>query len=154
MVLVHKKYMRRSFTLTEIVVGALIIASIFGGLLAAFIAARRYVKRANKRLVAVNLSRKVFDELYPTVRADQWQDPNNPIYADPCVGGACPTRPHTLGEVNVSNTPIIDGLTYGASTHTQGGTASEYIVERVYDAARNEERDYRRVTISIEYPED
>ena len=68
---------KKSMTLMEVIVGAIILALVFGGLIAALTGARSYVKRADKRLVSVNLIRAAFDELYPAVRADTWNIDTN-----------------------------------------------------------------------------
>lgn len=64
--------MRKGVTLTEVIVGAVILAVSFAGLLATFVAVRKYVKRANKRLIAVDLAVSQLNDLYRAVRDDTW----------------------------------------------------------------------------------
>lgn len=61
-----------AFTLVEVVVGAVIVAATFSGLLATFVGVRRYVNRANQRLVVANLARGTLNDLYKEVRQDTW----------------------------------------------------------------------------------
>lgn len=63
---------RSALTLVEIVVALVIIATVFLGLVATFSSVRRYTSRANIRLTTVNFTRQVLNDLYATVRADQW----------------------------------------------------------------------------------
>jgi type II secretory pathway pseudopilin PulG len=86
---------KRAVTLVETLVSAVILAVVFGGLLATFFSVRNYVKRANKRLVSMNLIRHVANDLYKAVRADTWDS------------GDLQTGSHS-NEVNVT----IDNMTY------------------------------------------
>lgn len=54
---------RKAVGLTEVVVGALIIGIVAGGLLAVFFSVRKYVERSNNRLVAANLARGYLNSL-------------------------------------------------------------------------------------------
>ncbi|MBN3039716.1 MAG: type II secretion system protein [Candidatus Omnitrophica bacterium] len=65
---------KKSFTLVEVLVGAIILAVSFGGLFAAFVAARAYVDHADQRLVSINLARRFLEDLYDGVGADKWDD--------------------------------------------------------------------------------
>ena len=89
---------KKAFTLTEIIVGLVILSIVFGGLLAAFTAARKYVLRANRRLVAANLSRSALERLHKEVREDLWDD----------ILGAYPLQPggHSLSLLR--NPPLDD----------------------------------------------
>ena len=119
---------KRSITLTEVIVGAIILASVFGGLLATFVAVRKYINRANKRLVSANLARMVLDDLYPEVSADTWDSDNteqNKLWPDA-----------TYSPVDVT----IENRNY----------KGDYTVEDMTD----EGREYRKVDVSINYPLD
>jgi len=85
---------RKGVTLTEVIVGAVILSVAFGGLLATFVAVRKYVNRANKRLIAVNLVTHQLESLYRAVSADTWDS------------GVLQT-----GSTNL-NSYTIDGLVY------------------------------------------
>ncbi|MBU2103345.1 MAG: type II secretion system GspH family protein [Candidatus Omnitrophica bacterium] len=70
-------HIKKSFTLVEVIVSAVILALTFGGLLAAFSGARAYVARAERRLVAANAARAWLNGLYVQVRQDTWDLPAN-----------------------------------------------------------------------------
>ena len=126
--------MKRTVTLTEVVVASVILALVFGGLFASFIAVRNYVNRANKRLIVINLVRRTFNSLYPAVREDWWNDENMPLYAGP----AC-LNPD--GEWCVYNLPdySIDNINY---------ENNDYRVKNIPG------KDYREVKVTIHYPQD
>lgn len=128
---------KKSVTLTETLVGSVILALVFGGLMASFLAARKYVARANTRLVAANLGRSVLNELYSAVRADTWDDPsiaNNPLSPQgAAASGNTNWRSHSVDD------HTIDGVIYANN---------EYEVRRVTG------QDYRQVRVSINYPID
>jgi len=63
---------KKSVTLMEVIVGAVILALTFGSLLAAFVATRRYVARAGSRLTSANLAKGVINDLHDEVKADTW----------------------------------------------------------------------------------
>ncbi len=118
---------KKSLTLTEIIIGTVILALVFGGLIASFIAVRRYVNRANARLVAANLGRSIFNNLYDDVHAD-WDNTGDLV-----VGS------HAAGTAAVANLPVtIEGRQYTGS----------------YDVTSIANHDYRQVTVEIEYPAD
>ena len=124
---------RKSVSLTEILVGAVILALVFGGLLASFLAARGYVTRANKRLVVGNFIRRAFSSLYNAVRADKWEDAGSAIYA-----ADVNWRDHNFNEVNLDLSSALDSVVY------QG----DYQVRNVAG------RDYREARINLQYPSD
>ena len=102
---------RKGVTLTEVIVGAVILSIAFGGLLATFVAVRKYVNRANKRLIVVNLVTNQFDNLYREVRGDTWDS-----------GALQP------GSTNL-NSYTIDGLVYqdaGAPNSYSVATVGNY----------------------------
>ncbi|UCC94371.1 MAG: hypothetical protein JSW40_06050 [Candidatus Omnitrophota bacterium] len=86
--------MRKSITLTEVIVGAIIIASVFAGLLASFIAVRRYVAHANRRLIALNLSRTVINGLFEDVDQSRWA---------PGSGGGLEPGDHDVDSFRIEN---------------------------------------------------
>ena len=118
---------KKSVTLTETIVGSVILALVFGGLLVSFIAVRKYVLRANIRLVTANLSRGTLNDLYRAVRQDQWETVDTALYSLDTDW-----QDHTL--VN----PTIDNVTYTA----------DYQVRRVAG------HDYREARVNIAYPLD
>jgi len=64
--------MRKGVSLTEVVIGSLILAIAFGGLLSTFVAVRKYINRANQRLIANDLASQTLNDLYRAVREDTW----------------------------------------------------------------------------------
>ena len=100
---------KKAVSLVEILVASFILASVFAGLLASFIAVRKYVTRANSRLVGVNMARGVLGSLYPYVRADTWDsaglnDGNTTAIPATTVDGG-----NYAGNYTVSN---VSGHTY------------------------------------------
>jgi Tfp pilus assembly protein PilV len=63
---------RKSFSLVEVIVAAVILSLAFGGLFAAFIAARSYSTYSTERTIAANLARRALEDLYDGVSADNW----------------------------------------------------------------------------------
>ena len=86
---------KKAVTLVEVLVATVLITLVFAGLMSAFLSIRNYVKRANKRLVAMNLMRHMSNDLYAAVREDTWST------------GDLQTGTHN-NIVNVT----VDGLTY------------------------------------------
>jgi len=77
---------KKCFGLTEVIVGAIIIASVFSGLIATFVGVRRYIRHANRRLNAANLIRNHLSSWNNFVRQDTWNDcSQNPLA---CTGGS------------------------------------------------------------------
>jgi len=118
--------MKKTLTLTEVLVSAVILAVVFAGLLATFIGVRRYTKRANKRLVATNLVTYQFSNLYREVRANDWNQATNDL------------------RVDTTNMPDyeIDYFDYGTDAN------STYTVDNHPDATVT---DLRKVTIKMDY---
>lgn len=111
-----------SFTLTEVLVGAVILVASYGVLLLSFTSARSYVFRANKRIIAANLARNELNNLYAQVGQDNWDTSSGPFYFGV----------HNLNAVS------IDGITY----------------PRSYNVTPVAGRDYRQITVTIQYPVD
>ncbi|MFH1504268.1 MAG: type II secretion system protein [Candidatus Omnitrophota bacterium] len=119
--------MKKTVSLVEVIVSALILSIVFAGLLTSFVCARTYVKRANKRLVAVNLIRGQLNRLNQEVRQDTWDDSVNGQLCDAA-------SPYNLPNY------VIDGITY------PGGN-NNYTVNPVVG------RDCRQVNVEIFYPD-
>jgi len=117
--------MKKTVSLAEVIVGAIILVTVFGSFLAAFTGVRGYVRRANKRLVSANLARSALNRLYKEVRQDTWDS------------GALSVHTEDLPNYD------IDGLAYNG-----GAVNNNYVVSSV------DGRDYRKVDITIYYPED
>lgn len=129
---------RKAFTLMEIIVSLIILASVFGGLTATFLGVKRYVARASRRLVAVNLGRQVLNALNVYVRADTWVPNTGPLQSSAAPGV---THNCVVGEVQVPDSITIDNFTYGDAAHP-----NNYVVRDVAG------RQYREVTVTIWYP--
>lgn len=117
---------QKAFTLMEVVVGAVIIALVFGGLTAIFVNVRHYVFNANRRLVAANLARETLNNLYVGVTAN----PNDPNAAR--LNNA--NNPHN---VNFNNGNPIDHIAYNGTYNVTGNPNSDH---------------YQEVTIQVTYP--
>jgi Tfp pilus assembly protein PilE len=115
--------MKKTVTLMEVIVGAIILAIIFGGLIVTFISVRNYVNRANMRLVAANLARSRLNELNNYVREDTWNTTSNPLY---------PTSGTFIQDAVVNIYPFT------------------YTIERRVDDLSAQGRDYRRVVIRVQ----
>ena len=99
---------KKTATLMEVLVGSVLLVSIFATLLVTFVSVRRYIRRANRRLVAVNGSRGVLNSLYFQV-AENWDD----------SGGGLTVGLHDSGSV------IIDNENYSASYYVYD-TSGDY----------------------------
>ena len=69
--------LRRGFTLTEVVIAAVIMSLTIGGLFSVFISSNRFVQRANRRLAAVNLAQDQIERRREFVRVDTWANAND-----------------------------------------------------------------------------
>jgi type II secretory pathway pseudopilin PulG len=117
---------KKTFTLTEIIVGSIILASIFGGLVASFVATRRYVNRANTRLISANLARSVLNGLYNEVRQDTYD-----------TGGLSVGTHNNVINVSIDNHQYTGDYEVSSIDINGDGTP---------------DRDYRRVIITVNYP--
>ena len=115
--------LKRAVTLTEVIAGVIILAITFAGLLATFVAVRRYAKRANKRLIAADLVSRQLNDLYQYVRNDTWD-----------TTGDLRTGTRNVGSYTIDNQVYEDSVSPNRYTVTTVG-------------------DYRRVSIIINYPE-
>ncbi len=64
------------FTLVEVIVALMVILVAATGVLASFIAAKRYTVRANHRIIAMNLARQKLEILRAHMRQDTWDSGN------------------------------------------------------------------------------
>ncbi|MDD4182691.1 MAG: prepilin-type N-terminal cleavage/methylation domain-containing protein [Candidatus Omnitrophica bacterium] len=133
----------KGFTLMEVVVSLIILATVFGGLTATFVGVKRYVSRASRRLTVVNLGKEALNALYIHVRADTW---NN-------AGAALAPGRYSFAAgaiTQVPNSIAIDGFTYG--------DAAAAVIDDVWPDPNNYTvrtiagRDYREVTVHVWYP--
>lgn len=122
-----------AFSLMEVVVGAMIIAAVFGGLAAIFVNVRRYVSHANRRLVAANLGRQELNRLYEEVRADTWYNTNTTLPLSP-------NHTEIFAGTNIDNSDYTGNYTVSNVTYTAGAVTAN--------------REYRQVTTRINYPQE
>ena len=115
--------MKKAVTLVEVIAGAMILAITFGGLLATFISVRKYVNRANKRLIATNLAVCKLNDLYRAVREDTWGS----------------------GSLSAPLTQNLSSFTIDNHVYQDAAKPNKYIVTAVGD--------YRRVTVTVNYPD-
>jgi len=85
--------------LTEVLIGSLILASVFVGLMSAVVSVKKLNLRSLQRLQATQLAREVLESLYDDVRWDWWSTN---------TGGL------TLGTHSVGSA-VIDNITYSRS---------------------------------------
>ena len=116
---------KKSMTLIEVIIAAFILSALFAGFFATFTGTRRYVNRANRRLIASNLAKAVLNNLYRDVREDTWNAGNLAITGVPVP----------LPNYN------IDVPGYGSVADP-----NEYIVDAVAG------QEYRQVTVTINHP--
>ena len=115
--------MKRALTLTEVVVGTIILTVVFGSLLATFVGVRRYTNHANRRLISTNLVEFKLNDLYRSVDYDLW-----PIAGEDLTPGT-----EDVGDYTIDN-ELYEG-------------AAGIVVEDVGGM------DYRKVTVTIDYQE-
>jgi len=124
--------MKKSLTLTEIIVGSVILALVFGSLLASFVAARSYITRANKRLVGLNYSRLGGLGLTNAVRQDTWD-----------------TGPLAVGFDKTLTTLGTDGYAVNVNLGTMDNIP---YTNYDYDVLAVGTNDYREAQVSVNYP--
>ena len=61
----------------EVMIGAVLLATVFGGLLATLVISRRMIQRSSVRLAAANRARSYLSELQVYVDAETWDDAAN-----------------------------------------------------------------------------
>jgi len=113
---------KKSATLVELLVAAVIVSLVLAAILATFLTVKAYIYRANKRTVATNLSRSNSYSLGKSVSAN-WDDSTHPL---------------STGTESIDSYSI-DGIDYGPN--------NEYTVED------EPAFDYRKISITINYPE-
>ncbi|MFQ5680660.1 MAG: prepilin-type N-terminal cleavage/methylation domain-containing protein [Candidatus Omnitrophota bacterium] len=65
-------YVKKGFTLVEIIIASLIMAVTIGGLFSVFVAGGRFVQRAQRRLRAFNVAQAEIEKRRKFVRIDTW----------------------------------------------------------------------------------
>ena len=70
---------KKALTFLEILLSAFLIAVTLMGILATFTTVRTFIERSDRRLVAFNVIRAIYDQFYSQVRADTWDDVGNPL---------------------------------------------------------------------------
>lgn len=109
------------FTLLEIMVAMVILASATAGLFASFIAAEKFVGRSRRRLAAANACRLIAEDLKAAVSQQEWSDPVglNPLC---CPGGGYPcVRDYVLPASYPSGSPWNWRAQYEISLVDVGG---------------------------------
>ncbi|MCF7887511.1 MAG: hypothetical protein K9L71_03790 [Candidatus Omnitrophica bacterium] len=122
------KVTKKAVSLVEILVSAVLLSLVVGGLVAAFLSVSSYIRHAKERSTATDLSYSHFKTLHQDVRADSWNTGN-------LSDGTNQSLPLTAGEwMN------IDGINYE-------GPNTKYEVDDVTS------QDYREVEVTVEYPD-
>ncbi len=70
---------KNSFTLSEIIVASLIVASVFVGLMSSVVSVRKLNLRSLRRLQATLLGIELLEGLYDDVRQDTWLNTTSPL---------------------------------------------------------------------------
>jgi len=120
---------RRSFSLLEVLIGAVIIAISLGGLLAVFVGSRKYIRQSQKRLSAFNVGRQVLDDLRGSVAASNWD------------AGTAPLAPGTYPDYK---TVTLEGIKYTVS----------YEVSNVAPSGSGDNAANRAVKVTVKYAPD
>ncbi|MFH1772461.1 MAG: type II secretion system protein [Candidatus Omnitrophota bacterium] len=106
-----KSRQKKSMTLVEVLVSAVILATVFAGLFASFISARKYVSRANKRIVSSSLARSVFGFLHPQVSATNWADNTNALFEPNNTNWEA----HDITDANITPNLKVDEMNFNGS---------------------------------------
>jgi len=101
----------QGFTLMEIIVGAIILISIFGSLLASFVSLEKYNARARRRLVAINLARSFLGNLTNEVNEERWNNVTSWLYPG-----------SHLNVINVT----VDGILYRGNLTVENVSGQDY----------------------------
>ncbi|MCK4912530.1 MAG: hypothetical protein KAS05_02270 [Candidatus Omnitrophica bacterium] len=115
----------KGVTLVEVVVGSIILAVAFGGLLSTFVSSRQYINKANKRLIANDLASQTLNDLYRAVDNGTWDS------------GDLQLRTNNIGSYTIDNQVYQDG---GAARNRYRSSATA--------------GSYRRVEVIVNYPDD
>ena len=115
---------RKSFSLLELLVAAIILVITLAGLLSTFVAARRAVVRSSRRVATFNIARRTLENLYQAVDASTWDSGALSVGND--VGS---------GSLSLPPENIVYSWSYDVVDLTAGG------------------HDYRQVDLTITYPD-
>ncbi|MCF7874155.1 MAG: prepilin-type N-terminal cleavage/methylation domain-containing protein [Candidatus Omnitrophica bacterium] len=119
---------KKAISLLEVLVAAIVLALVAGGLISTFLTVRKYIRHAKERSTATALSYSHVKTLYEDVRADSWNTGSlsNGLNQSLPVGG--------------QNWSSIDNINYQSAN-------TKYKVDNVGG------QPYREVTITVEYPD-
>jgi len=133
----------RGFTLTEVVIAALLMALAAGGLFAAFISANRWIQPETSRHnnIAFNIARARLEGMYDMVRGDMWDDTalNN------AVNNGLNMTPHHAGETD--HNPA--GMQMNGVDYFRNYTVT--YVDTNHDGIADENDDYRKVQATVSW---
>ncbi len=124
--------MKKSATLVELLVAAVIISLVLAAVLATFLTVKAYVYRANKRTVSTNLSRSNAYPLAKSVSAD-WDDAAHELST-----GTKSIQSYSIDNTDYGDAANPNQYQVDATTRTDSG---------------GNVLDYREVDITINYPE-
>lgn len=118
---------KSGFTLTEIIVASVILATAVAGLFASFIAAKRYSVQSKSRLMAVHNAQYILESLRQDVRADTW---------------------------NLSSSALSTGIHPVSNTMLSGELVAKYNATAQYNVEQGPSPNgYRAVTLTIHWDE-
>lgn len=92
----------------EVLIGSVLLVSIFATLLVTFVSVRRYIRRANRRLIAVNGARSILNVFSTQIEAN-WDEPGKAL---------------TIGHHDLEGEGVIDNEVYRASYDVYGTSGS------------------------------
>lgn len=98
--------MRKSASLTEVIIGAVILATVFTGLIAVVVSSRKFISRASRRLTSANLIRASISDLYYQVRNDT------------LATGALSSGVHNISNFTIDNVVYTRNYTVNASVES------------------------------------
>ncbi|MEK6715761.1 MAG: type II secretion system protein [Candidatus Omnitrophota bacterium] len=108
-----KRKFLTGFTLIEIIVSAVIMATTIAGIFTVFTSGNKFVQRSNRRLIAINLAQEQLENRRVRVAANEWGDAVLfPPNADPEQNGLRLTATLPTGWTNWANIPIASPILF------------------------------------------
>lgn len=105
-----KKSKKKAVSLVEILVSAVLLSLVVGGLTSVFLTVRRHIRHAKERSTAAGLSLSHSRTLHEAVRADTWGSSTNDLY------------PGTTSLLDYT----IDNITYTPNQYAVSNTSYQY----------------------------
>lgn len=136
---------KSGFTLIEIIVSAVIMATTIAGIFTVFTSGNKFVQRSNRRLIAINLIQEQLENRRVRVAANEWgDDVLFPPDADPALNGLRLTATLPGGWTNWTNviaSPISFDYRYRVDSDNNNIPSNVPAAERC-----------RRVYLQVRFP--